>query len=79
MPRVSIEQALELAAEHCQAGRLAQTETIFRCRAESATRTKSEASRLLALVAYSMGKTEAAGDLLREFVSHKHVTFPGLR
>ena len=63
MPQLTIEQALQMAQQHHQAGQLAQAEALYRQILQQDPN-HSDALHLLGMVAYQMGRNESAVDLI---------------
>ena len=68
MAEVTIEQAMEIAVAHHQAGRLAQAEPIYR-QVLSKLPNHVDALHLLGMIALQSGKTDPAIDLIRRAIA----------
>ncbi len=64
MPSMTIQQAYASAVQHHQAGRLQQAEQIYR-QILAQQPARADALHLLGLIAYQVGRHEAAVDLIR--------------
>lgn len=67
MPLVTIPQALELAVQHHEAGRLREAELIYR-QILATQPNHAEAHHLLGLIAHHCGRSEAAVELIRRAI-----------
>ena len=67
MPTVTIPQAVEIAIQHHQAGRLAEAEAIYRQILAHDPR-QSDALHLLGVIAHQVGRNDLAVDLIRQAI-----------